>query len=384
MRYLLFAAVFTINNAFANDSIIISKLLNRIEQLQVKEPGVFPKGSIPSYRFYARGKGDAKADINIFFTGLVVFTLRDIKSRLTPQQQQVADRIISNALPVADKFRNRKNRPTYNFWPTDTPQIFPNSGWINWFNKSQALPDDFDDTVIMLLALQADDSTARHVHALMQSYTNYSGKKIRNTLREYRHIGAYSTWFGEKMPVDFDISVLANVLYFVQSYNLPWTVADSASLQLIEKILADKKHISAAGYVSPHYSQPSNILYHLSRLMALKPIPSLERFRPQLIEEAKTALLSAETFMEEVILSTALLRWGVVPPETKPHTANSITELVEDPQFSFFIADIASMLPGPLKKGLGLAGVAKFYYHCPAYNNLLLAENLVLRKRMGL
>jgi hypothetical protein len=218
---------------------------------------------------------------------------------------------------------------------------------------------------------------------MMQSYTNNDKKKVRNTFREYRHIGAYSTWFGKKMPVDFDICVLANVLYFVQRYGLPWTPADSASLQLIEKTLEDKKHVSAASFMSPHYSTPSNILYHLSRLMALKPIPSLERFRPQLIVEAKAALLSAKTFMDEVILSTALLRWGVIPPPTKPHVVDNLEELVEDGQFSFFLGDMATMLPGPLKKCLGRAGIAKFYYHCPAYNDLLLAENLVLRKSIG-
>jgi hypothetical protein len=383
MRYFVLLTLFITTRAFASDTLIISQLLNRIDQLQPKWHNVFPKGSIPSYRVYALNKDRMKADINAFFTGLVSFTLQDIKNELSVSQQKKAGQIISNSLPVFEKFRNPR-RPTYNFWPKDTPQIFPNSGWLNWFDKSQALPDDLDDTVIILLAQRAPDSTAKLIHALMQSYTNNSEKKVTNTFKEYRTIAAYSTWFGVKMPVDFDICVLANVLYFVQSYNLTWTHADSASLELIEKVLQDRKHINSAAYVSPHYSQLPNILYHLSRLMALKPIPSLEKFRPQLVEDARQALASAETFMDEVILSTSLMRWNVVPPQGKPREANSLEELVEDERFSFFIANMASMLPDPLKQWMGGAGVGKFYYYCPAYNNVLLLENLVWRKRRGL
>ena len=227
--------------------------MQRIDQLQNKQAGVFPKGIFPSYRLYALNKDRQKADINAFFTGLIAFSLQDIKPQLSSSQQKMSDQIISNSLPVYSKFQNQKGRATYNFWPTDTPRIFPNAGWLNVFDKSQALPDDLDDTVIMLLAMNAPDSTAKQIHALMQSFTNNGNKQVRNTFKDYRNVGAYSTWFGKKMPVDFDVCVLANILYFVQKYNLEWTAADSASLQLIEKVLSERKHVTDAAYVSPHY-----------------------------------------------------------------------------------------------------------------------------------
>ncbi len=386
MRILFLIIFFTgiVRLAGANDSLVMSRLLQRIEQLQPRESSVFPEGSIPSYRLYALNKDRQKADVNAFFTGLVSFTLRDIMPELSTAQRIQANNIISRTLPVFEKFRNRKGRPTYNFWPTDTPRIFPNAGWINWFDKAQALPDDLDDTVIMLLAQNAPDSTARYVHALMQAFTNNGDKQVRNTFKDYRNIGAYSTWFGQKMPVDFDVCVLANVLYFVQSYKLPWTAADSASLELIGKVLAERKHVSSSAYVSPHYSKLPNILYHISRLMSLRPIPALDKYKTQLIEDTKEAFRKADDFMDEVILSTALLRWGVVPPTGKSRVANSLEELVEGEGFSFFIANMASMLPDPLKQWMGGAGVGKFYYYAPAYNHALLLENLAWRKRRGL
>jgi hypothetical protein len=379
---ILFVLIF--NTALANDSLVMTQLLQRVAALQPRNSAVFPKGSIPSFRIYALNKDRSKADINPFYTGLVSFTLRDIYQQLSPAQRTIADSIIARAIPSFDKFRNRSGRNTYNFWPTDTPQIFPHAGWLNWFDKRQALPDDMDDTVIILMALAANDATAKQVHALMQAFANNPDKKVNNTFKEYKNIGAYSTWFGEKMPVDFDICVLANVLYFVQSYNLPWTAADSASLVLIEKMIADKKHVTAPGYVSPHYNRLPNLLYHISRLMSVRPIASLEKYREQLIAETQQALAKADSFMDEVILGTALMRWGVNPPVSKPRKAGSLEDLVEDDRFSFFIANMASMLPNPLKQMMGGTGLGKFYYHSPAYNNVLLLENLVWRKKMSL
>jgi len=366
----------------ANDSLLISRLLQRIDYLQAKDNAVFPKGSIPSYRMYALNKTRYKADINPFFTGLVAFTLEDIKRDLSPTQQIQANTIIHNTQAVYQIFQNRKNkRDTYNFWPTEHPQIFPHSGWLNLFNKSRSLPDDLDDTVIILMAQKSHDSIAKAIHQLMQRYTNNENKKVTNTFPEYQKIGAYSTWFGEKMPVDFDISVLSNVLYFVQFYNLKWTAADSASLYLIEDMIKTNKHVQFANYVSPHYATLPNILYHVSRLMSLQPIPSLEKLKPQLIEDTKKALASATTFMDQVILSTSLLRWGVEPPKIIIDETKSLIDLIEDEQFYFFIASMASMLPDPWKKRVTNMGVGTFYYYCPAYNNLLLLENLIWQKR---
>ena len=370
-------------NLIANDSLLISRLLQRIDHLQAKDNSVFPKGSIPSYRLYALNKTRYKADINPFFTGLVAFTLQDIKKDLSPTQQLQASTIINNTQTVYPIFQNRKNkRDTYNFWPTEKPQIFPHSGWLNLFNKSRSLPDDLDDTVIILMAQNKSDSTAKAIHAFMQGFTNNENKKIINTFPEYQRIGAYSTWFGVKMPVDFDISVLSNVLYFVQFYNLKWTAADSASLYLIEDMIKTNKHVQFSNYVSPHYATLPNILYHLSRLMSLKPIPSLEQLKPKLIEDTKKALVSATTFMDQVLLSTSLMRWGVQPPAIMIDETKSLIDLIEDEQFYFFIASMASMLPDPWKKRATNIGLGTFYYYSPAYNNLLLLENLVWQKRI--
>lgn len=184
----------------ANDTLTSYRLLKRIAALQVKENDIFPAGAFPSYRMYALNKTRWKADINPFFTGLVALTLRTIQSRLTPYQQQMATAIIEKTRPVFNKFLNRTGRISYNFWPTDTVKVFPNGGWLNWMDQTESIPDDLDDTSIILLALDAPPALAKQAHDSMQQYINTRSGKIKNTLKRYRHLPAYSTWYGKKCP----------------------------------------------------------------------------------------------------------------------------------------------------------------------------------------
>lgn len=376
VKKILFAQLLVLasHSLKANDTLVTTRLLERIYQLQAKESSVFPKGLIPSYRMYVLNKTREKADANIFFTALVDFTLKNLQPHFTASQQALSERIITESLPVYRKYKNpQPGKLTYNFWPKDTPRIFPNGGWMNLFDKQQALPDDMDDTVISFLALNAPDSAARRLHAYMQGFANNKTKRVNNTFPSYRHIGAYSTWFGIRMPIDFDVCVLSNILYFVQQYNLGWTAADSASLELIGKVITEKKHITHAMYVSPNYGRTPLILYHFARLMSAKPIPVLEALKPQLIDETRRALRNTNEFMDEVILSTALLKWGVMP-ETRLHANTDLTSLIERSNFSYFIASMSAFMPNSLKKWLGGAGIGKFDYHSEAYNHALVLE----------
>lgn len=386
MKYilsLLLLANFTVS--FANDSLLITQLLERIAFMQTKEPGIFPKGSFPSYRMYAHNKDRFKADINPFYTGLISFSLQNMLPELNETQQLIARNIVNKANSSFDLFRNRKrNLPTYNFWPTDRPQIFPNAGWINMLDKSKSLPDDLDDTVILLMALNTSDSIAKEIHKFMQGYTNSGTQRVRNTYEEFKRLNAYSTWFGEKMPIDFDVCVMANVLYFVQQYNLKWTSADSATLKVIVETVKTNKHLRNPEYISPHYAKASIIFYHISRLMAKKKIQELEDLKPKLIEQALETIKTSESFLDRILLSTSLLRWGIHPPELIIKSKTNLTSMIEDEEeFAYFIASMGGIYPTVIKNIFFKTKIAFFYYHCPAFNNLLVLENLIWQKKMN-
>lgn len=356
-------------------------LLNHIQLEQASAFPVFPRGSMPAYRRYAWNRQTEKADVNPFFTALVDFTLQGIEMDLSPELQQQIQKIRANCKMLYPKFANRSGRPTFNYWPTDTPQIFPNGGWLNWFNSTQALPDDMDDTVMILLALQAPDSIAKSVHQIMAGYANGRKKSIKNTYASLQHLPAYSTWFGNKMPVDFDICVLSNILYFVQQYQLPWQLADSASLEWMLKVIEDDKYITEPAFVSPHYQRTPVILYHLSRLMQSGKIPALQKLQPRLEQAALKAWENSTHLMDATLLHTALMRWGVQIPYEKQMKQSEWQASITDGSFSFFIANMSSMLPRFFKKSLGTSGAGTFYYTCDAYNFALILENLVWQQK---
>ncbi len=365
-----------------NDSLLIQQMLSRIFYLQENHEKDFPKGLIPSYREYYHMEGVLKNDDNIFFTGLVVFTLRYLYPDLDKPSQNICDSVFADAASVYTRFQNRKGRATYNFWQTDEPEIFPNSGWLNLFNKSQALPDDMDVTSIILLAANETDSTVAQVHRLMQEYANSNRKRIKSSLPDYKYIKAYSTWFGKNMPVDFDFGVLTNILYLVNKYQLPYTSADSASLEFLCKVVENRHYMKAAAIISSSYNRTPVLLYHLSRLMAETKIPALEKWKSQLIKDAKSTYKHSNNLLDKIILSTSLMRWGVKLPDDTLVIKTSLETFTERNDFVFFIASITSMLPRPFNTWLGKTGIGKFYYYCPAYNYTLLLENIIMRKRM--
>jgi len=213
------------------------------------------------------------------------------------------------------------------------------------------------------------------------SYANKKYSRIKSTYKNYRDIGAYSTWFGEKMPVDFDICVLANVLYMVNSYDLPYSSADSASLDLICEMVRKKQHLKAPSYISPYYDRSPVILYHLSRLMSSRHIPQLEVLKPQLVDEALKCYKKSHGVLDKIILSTALYRWGQQPPVETIKLKTDLFTFSETSDFVFFVANMAVVFPNPLNSVVGKSAIAKYYYRCPAYNNVLLLENMIWKKR---
>lgn len=370
------AFVLRVNAQTSKDTIWSYQLLTKIQSLQQANTG-FPPGIFPSTRVYAYNKNNIKNDPNVFYTGLIVRTLKKYQKYCTPFQQGIINQIAKDAMVSTALFKNRQGRDTYNFWRTDTPQIFPNAGWLNTFDKSQSLPDDFDDTVILLWAQEVARERAAAIHDTMQLFANTKGKTVKNTLKAFETLPAYSTWFGKKMPIDFDMAVLCNVLSFVNAYNLPWTRSDSASLQLITTAIQNNWHIGKANFIAPHYAKPAVILYHIARLLDAGKQQNLEvlmALKPSLLHCTDSLLAKSVDPLETVLLQTARLHFGGTNNEDiKKQTIDA--EAIEQSTYPFFIANMASMLPSPLKRPLSKLAFAKFEYRCPAYNLALLWEN---------
>lgn len=367
--------------SLAQDSTKINFLLNRIATLQSGDNGVFVSGLFPSYIANHEKFSDKKPDNNIFYNGLIAYTLTNIKDQLNQNKQQQIDVLFQAAKPAYEQFKNQKGRSTYNFWRTDTTFHYPYIGLVNMFTRKINLPDDMDDTVLSLLALTADDSIAKAVHNLMQQYVNSDSNKVRTIIKAYEKYPAYSTWFGKKFPVVFDVSVMCNVLSFVQQYNLQWTKADSASLDVIITTINDQYHINQAVYASPYYPKPALILYHIARLMGVKPIPALEVLKPKLIEQAKQQLKNSDNLLEQIILGSALIKWGVQPPSLKLPATEAFPKEIEQNDYAFFTGNVPSYFSDWLRKYASNSKWFIYYHYCPAFNDVLLLEYLLLRDK---
>ncbi|RTL56607.1 MAG: hypothetical protein EKK39_00600 [Sphingobacteriales bacterium] len=367
--------------AASTDTISAHMLIHLLAQQQVQSAKFFTTGTFPSYRTYRYNT--SKPDDNIFFTGLIVFTLKQLYPLADSADKILIDSIIERAKSAFKKFKNKKGRNTYNFWATHPSVVFPNGGWLNLMNRSMALPDDMDDTVIDLLALGTDSISASAVHLLMQQYTNHlNGKIIRNTKKPLKKLRAYSTWFGKKMPIDFDVCVLANILYFVQAYHLPFTKADSASVGLL-KISIEKKYIlNSSAIISPHYQRTPVILYHLARLMSLSGFDLLDESKPVLMQTAHQILSNSSTnYFDKIIVATALLRWSENINSPLKMGVPQIQNFFKNNQFVFFKANMGSILPNPFKMIFEKLNIGQFNYYSPAYNIVLLLEYLLLQQQ---
>lgn len=382
LRHIIFipCSLLYVSIAPAQDTSLVHLLVQRIASQQVKEDEFFMRGIFPSYISNDATYSAHKKDNNIFYNGLITLTLKNIYQALSDTDKKICDTIFESQKRLFAYFKNKTGRNTYNFWRTDSLFVFPYTGWVRLIKKHPSLPDDMDDTALSLLALAADDSTASAVHALMQQYINSDDNSVRILLKQYSSIPAYSTWFGKKFPVVFDACVMSNVLGFVQHYNLQWSKADSASLQFIVSVLNNEDHITHASEVAPYYGRASIILYHISRLMAVKPIPELESIKPKLVADAVNEFAITDNILEKIILCSAISKWGYMRPQLQIPSFADLENKIEKNDMPFFIGNIPSYMKDLPKKILSKNKLGYFYHYCPAYNDALLLEYLVLQK----
>ena len=357
-----------------NDSIVDQRkaLLQLIADLQTKNDPTNLNGSFPSFRKYFLSNQFKKED-NIFFTSLVLFNLGQFKDKMDPEELALLDQCKTNALPYLDRFKNKKNQLTYNFWPRNPPQIFPNGGWLNWFNQKFALADDIDDASITLLALGVTDSLAKAMQTKFGAFRVGLIKSNRSFYKAYKNKPVYSTWLGHKMPKDVDLSVLSNVLLMHTIAKIPLNATDTASLDLMVDLMKENKHLNDPKFVSQHYANTATILYHVARLIYYTDYPPLLALKPILLDQAKSMLSQSKYPLEQLLLNTCILRLGgevELPSDTASLSTNN---------YPYFVANIASVLNNPFKRVVNQSNIVRFDYFSYAFNLSLLYENWMLR-----
>ncbi|WP_143103995.1 hypothetical protein [Thermoflavifilum thermophilum] len=336
-----------------------------------------------SFRYYAAFPHRPKQDNNIFFTAITCYTLRQVRAELPDSLQPVADSILLRAQHAYAFYQKPQHPLTYNFWPVDPPEVFPNSFLLKPFRYINALSDDADDASMIWLAMHPPDSVMKAYHAYLTEYANTMHHQIRNTYKKYKHLPFYNTWFGEKMPVDVDFCVLCNVLTLLYSYHISFNRYDSASMKWLEDMLQERKYILDAAYISPHYARPPVLIYHAARLWHIAHPEWMKPYIKQLQMDAIRCLQHTNCAMDSIILYTSLMRLGTKPEVMMQIDANRVEEIEQQSCAIFFEAGFYAMLRNPFKRWFTPLSFIKYYFSSPAYVDALLLEYIMTYKFSG-
>jgi hypothetical protein len=365
---ILSGCLFVFNCIFCQTPVSVRKtdrLLEALICLQTTEKSFYDVGQFPCQR----GRYRRAEDNTIFFSSLIALTLKGIQEHIKPELTLRVDSICNYVIRNYENYQNKSGLKTYNFWKTNPPVFFPNSILLSHCSAFH-VPDDADCTSIIYLT---DTSLTQHAAWLQTKFTehaNQSKLQIKNAFRAYRNFKAYSTWFGKKMPIEFDICVQANVLYFIYKNGLPLTVQDKDCLALIREQIRSGDYLKYAYYLSPSYKKKAIVLYHLSRLLEKNTIPLLEDCRETVKTDIEKELSKSTFYMDSIILSTALTRMGGHPPV-------SIKTNPSDPSlenYVFFRANLFSSYARPSLRFISKMNLFERKFYCKAYCLALLAE----------
>ncbi len=332
-------------------------------------------GLFPSVR-HNPALGYRRADTNIFFTAITVFTLQNLCSSLSAESGRLLDRIGERARAAYPTFQNKDGLFTYNFWPTRPSQHFPNGYVFRHFTHFR-IPDDIDDTAMVYLTTPRTSEERHWLKIKLTQHANQSQtetgaiRQIKNTYADYRDLQAYSTWFGKNMPIDFDACALSNLLYWVYENDLPHNAHDADSLTYLRDVVQSGRYRAEPFRCAPHYARTSLIIYHLARLIAAFNPPELAAIRPLLIADARQVFNTATNRIEQLVLATSLLRLGERPP------AVELTDIETDfSGFHFFVAGMLTAYEQPLLRQWADKPITQMRWQCDAHGWALVAEYL--------
>lgn len=280
-------------------------VLEKIDSLQSHGKGFYTKGLFPTKVRFENGRKTYE-DNNIFFTGLTLYTLQSIRNQFGDEGKALIDTIDRRTKNLFQYYRNRKGGPTYNFYQTHPDIPYAGIKLLSKLKKVR-LDDDLDDTSIIYLTLNSNDSINASVKREMKWQTR-SPKKVKTTFKKYQNSKAYRTWFAVKMKQDLDICVMTNTLLFVFTKNLPLDSTDFSTISLIKRMVNEDEIMKHGYIVSSYYQQTSIILYHLARLISVAHNQELDSLIPKIVADLKTELKFSTNKVEQIILLSSLCR----------------------------------------------------------------------------
>lgn len=352
-------------------------LLKEIAGLQLQNTtSAYPAGLFPSQRqhIFLPVK---REDSNIFFSASVLYILESLQDFLSEEEKQLVKEIGEGVRKNYPAYQNLNGLQTYNFWQTKPSRHFPNGSFMYRYRHFK-LPDDADTTSLVYLTSFPSAEAVTWLHEKLPKHANLTKKQVRTTLSKFRNFPAYSTWFGENMPIEFDVCVLCNLFLLFSKFDLKLNKHDDAVVKLIQSMVRDKDYFSTPYQISPAYPNASIILYHIARLVAATQIAPLKALKAELISDLHRQFQRAIHPLEKVILSTSLMRLG---QESHYEIPPILFRIAREEKFYWFSASMLSAYGNSLIKPFAKFAFTHLKYNCPAFNLTLLLEHAVYADR---
>lgn len=182
------------------------------------------------------------------------------------------------------------------------------------------------------------------------------------------------------MPIEQDVCALCNLMYWVLENNLPLNEYDEATLDFLKDKILSGDYKKQPFQTARHYASVPLILYHYARIICKFEIPQLAGCKLIIVNEA-TALLNKKCSpMEQVLLSTVLLKLAPESETLKRFQLNE--EPVSDGEFYSFIGAFVAPYTetdNSLISKVAAHPLTRFNWKCEAHGLALQLENLVLR-----
>jgi hypothetical protein len=177
------------------------------------------------------------------------------------------------------------------------------------------------------------------------------------------------------MYIDFDVCVLSNLMrLFLPVIGNDLNAYDRDSLFLIADVVRKGRHLTDPYLSAPQYASSHLILYHLSRLLPLLPEDMVD-LRAIVIRDLHSAYHSS-VGMIRLMLENALYECG----ETPIRKTFWEDDVIDDPQFNYYIAGMLTACEGALHQMMARWPVTQLKYRSTAFNLMLLIHNGLMRR----
>ncbi len=352
----------------------IDDIIKKIAHLQdTANRKYFPESIFESYRsnkylLYRR------PDTNVFFTAITVFTLNNIKEKLSLESQKLVEQITEKAVKSYDLFKNKDGLNTYNFFQTNPSKHFPHGNILHRFNHFK-IPDDIDDTAMIYLTKPHSQEDAKWLQNKLIQHSNNHKQSIKNTFPAYRNLKAYSTWFGKNMYIEFDACALSNMIYCQLYFGLALDEHGQDSIKYIQQSILSNQYIEMPFKVAHQYARTPLIIYHVMRLMNKFHIPELEICRAKLEKDILYYLKK-----EDISIYDRILLEIVAPPAPRGGASTPLWDSKAPPLGvggQFFIAGLLTAYENPILYKLSSSPLFHIKWTCEAHSLALLAEWMV-------